>query len=335
MFEELRARPLAPTQVLQASGRLACLGLVRSVPHDVFVWGVLPPRPWVSIVGTRRPSVAGEQAAFQLAQKLAEVGVCVLSGGAMGIDAAAHRGALAGGGKTVVVAPTWLERAYPAQHRDLFEQVIQAGGAYLTTASPEQQAFNAAFFVRNEVLTALSDVVILGDCPVRSGARNAMSHARRMGKPRYCLPVPFGAPQSLGNWSEVRELGAVPIVHEEPVIAQLLLLDAEDLSAQFLDFKRYRLSQDLERPNRRRTRKMDPPQAKLPFALPKPAPALGVDAQAVADAIQRGCTTPDEIAVQVAYSVAEVQHQILLLTLQGIVAEDERGVLRYQAPGHD
>src|SRR5690349_16038965 len=114
MPEEFCEQWPAPSQILQPRGRLAALRLLRRVPPSVFVWGELPLRPWVSIVGTRKPSAAGEQAAFQLARQLAEVGVCVLSGGAVGIDAAAHRGALAGGGATMVVAPTWLGRAYPA-----------------------------------------------------------------------------------------------------------------------------------------------------------------------------------------------------------------------------
>jgi len=265
------------------------------------------------------------------------MGVCVLSGGAMGIDAAAHRGALAGGGSTVVVAPTWLGRAYPAQHRGLFEEVIQGFGAYITTASAEQLPFNAAFFIRNEVLAALSDVIVLGDCPLRSGARNAMSHARRMDKPRYCLPVPFGASVSLGNWLEVSELGAVPIVHEETIVERLLLLEGDDLSPRFLDFKGSRLAEERTRSKRGRARPAKPTPKTQASATRGPAPVLSLDedARQVARAILHGCTTPDEIAAQVELGVAEVQHQILLLTLQGVVAEDEGGVLRYQAPGHD
>jgi DNA processing protein len=265
------------------------------------------------------------------------VGVCVLSGGAVGVDAAAHRGALTGGGKTIVVAPTWLGRAYPAEHRGLFEQVIQGAGAYMTTASPEQAALNSAFFIRNEVMAALSDVVVLGDCPLRSGARNAMSHARRMGKPRFCLPVPFGAALSLGNWLEVSELGATPIVHEEPIFQHLLALDGGDLSPRFVDFKGSRLIEERSRPKRARRRATaESPSPHVPRSQP-PAAALSLDpsAQAVASAICCGHATPDEIAMQVELTVAEVQHQILLLTLQGIVAEDAGGVLRYQALGHE
>lgn len=337
MPEEFCEQWPAPSQILQPRGRLAALRLLRRVPPSVFVWGELPLRPWVSIVGTRKPSAAGEQAAFQLARQLAEVGVCVLSGGAVGIDAAAHRGALAGGGATMVVAPTWLGRAYPAQHRGMFEEVIRGAGAYITTASAEQLALNAAFFVRNEVLAALSDVVVLGDCPLRSGGRNAMNHARRMGRPRYCLPVPFGAALSLGNWLEASELGAISIVHEEPILRHLLSLDGDDFSPRFLDFKASRLVQERSRRNHVRPRAPRQSAEKRASRSARPGPALSLDApaQAVAAAIRGGYSTPDEIAVQVELAVAEVQHQILLLTLQGIVAEDEGGVLRYQALGHD
>ena len=314
---------------------------MRSPPDSAYLWGVLPQGPWVSLIGTRRPSQEGERTAFEVARQLAQLGVCVVSGGAVGVDAAAHRGALEAGGATLVVAPSWLRTAYPLQNRDLFFQVLDQGGGYLTVARPSQPLFNAAFFQRNEALVALSDAVILGDCPVRSGARNAMQHARRMEKPRFCLPGQFGAATSLGGWVEANELGATPLVHLKPLVDMLRGQSNAGWSERFVD---YLVAADsgIRKQKRRKTRE---PSLHACGASRLRSPALSeqsaptdlptfegcAELQCVAQAVYSGCVTPDSIAERTGLEIAVVQHQILLLTLQGLVFEDETGILRYHA----
>jgi DNA processing protein len=174
----------------------------------------------VAVVGTRHPSSAAERFARQLAGELAAAGVAVLSGGAIGIDAAAHRGALDVAGKTVVIAPSAFDRPYPAEHAELYREVIGAGGAHLTREPPGSSADNAKFFPRNELLVALSHALVVVEAPWRSGARNAAKYARELGRPLFVVPSAPWNPQGLGCVLEL-QLGARPLLGAGDVLKLL------------------------------------------------------------------------------------------------------------------
>ncbi len=313
------------------------LRLLKTPPEQVSLWGRFPPGPRVSIVGTRSPSPEGESAAFELAKALAAAGVCVVSGGALGVDAAAHRGALAGGGATLVVAPLWLDSAYPKQHRVLFRDVLEAGGGYLSVSSEGQAPLNWVFFRRNEVLAAISDIVVLGDCPLKSGARNAMLHARRLGKPRFCLSGSFGKATSQGGLIESQQQGASYIADAGPLWSRLQQMSARGSSL----FERVQARQrrdsegegttETETASSQRTSPPCRPPMK-PVSLP---PECRGDGARVLAALGDAHGTVDEIVQQTGLDVAKIQHQIALLTLYGLVFQDESGVLRYQAQRDD
>jgi predicted Rossmann fold nucleotide-binding protein DprA/Smf involved in DNA uptake len=118
-------------------------------PESVHLHGELPRGPAVAIVGTRRPSPRGVRFTEDLASALARRGVAVLSGGAKGIDTAAHRGTLAAGGITVVVAPAGLDHPFPKENAALFKQIIDSGGAYLSLVTDGRPATRSIFFQRN------------------------------------------------------------------------------------------------------------------------------------------------------------------------------------------
>ncbi len=129
-----------------------------------------PEGPRVAIVGSRRPSPYGEAAAEQLALELAHAGVIVVSGLALGIDGAAHRGALNGGGVTVAVMGTGVDLIYPSAHVLLAEAILAGGGALVSQfadgTAPRRQNFPA----RNYTMAALSDVVVVVEAGEGSGA---------------------------------------------------------------------------------------------------------------------------------------------------------------------
>ncbi len=163
---------------------------LETPPDRLFLRGELPRGPAVAIVGTRHPTDEYACFARELACELAEAGVAVLSGGAEGIDTEAHRGALAAGGVTVVVAPAGFERPYPEKNAELFRQIVATGGAYLSLPEPNCPAPRGIFFARNACLVALAHLVVVVESPIRSGARNAAAHARRLGRPLFVVPAP-------------------------------------------------------------------------------------------------------------------------------------------------
>jgi len=149
--------------------------------------GVLNERS-VAIVGTRYPGEDAKRISFDMGRKLAEAGVVAVSGGAYGIDTHAHRGALAGGGKTVVVLGSGMDRPYPRENVAMFRRIVESGGAIVSEfpfgTPPNQGNFPA----RNRVISALSDVVVVVQAPSRSGALITASWALDQGKDVWAVP---------------------------------------------------------------------------------------------------------------------------------------------------
>ncbi|HEU4612456.1 MAG TPA: DNA-processing protein DprA, partial [Kofleriaceae bacterium] len=109
-------------------------------------------------------------------------GVQVVSGGALGIDGAAHRGALAGGGYTVVVLGSGVDVAYPARHAGLFDQIVASGGALVSMFPLGMQPRRGSFVERNALIAALADAVVVIEADVRSGSLSTAAAARKQGR---------------------------------------------------------------------------------------------------------------------------------------------------------
>ena len=149
-------------------------------------------RPSCTVVGSRACSRDAEQRAFELGQKLAERGVLVVSGGALGIDAAAHRGALAAGGLTCAVLGTGVDVHYPRHNAELLA-AIGREGVLLSMFPLGSPPMPLHFRVRNELMAALADVVIVVEAQARSGSLITARQALRYGRPLLCFPGSEGA----------------------------------------------------------------------------------------------------------------------------------------------
>jgi DNA processing protein len=144
----------------------------------------------VGIVGSRKAHDATLDYAKRLARAVVRAGAVVASGGALGIDAAAHRGALEAGGRTWLVAGSGCEHCFPPDHLDLYEAIGSGPGAVLWPFAPETRPAPAAFRARNKVLARLADTVVVVQAGERSGALHAAGCTRRLGKPLWVLSVP-------------------------------------------------------------------------------------------------------------------------------------------------
>ena len=158
--------------------------LLAPLPYPVALWvrgTVPPPTPGVALVGSRRASGLGLTRAHAFGKALAGAGVAVLSGGARGIDAAAHLGALEAG-LTWAVLGSGLDHPYPPEHRPLFDRMVAAGGGVLTPFPPEAEPQPAHFPRRNLLLAAWAEAVWVVEAAVRSGslvtARLALDHGK-------------------------------------------------------------------------------------------------------------------------------------------------------------
>jgi DNA processing protein len=150
--------------------------------HDLRFRGNLGAGAAVAIVGARAASQVGMDRAHALAKHLAGRGTRIISGGALGIDGAAHRGAIAGGGATTVVLGGGIDRPYPLRHRPLFEQVLATGGALVSMQPDDVYPRPGMFLTRNPLIAALADCVLVIEAETRSGSLSTALAATRLGK---------------------------------------------------------------------------------------------------------------------------------------------------------
>lgn len=154
-------------------------------PEGFNLVGALDDAPKVGIVGTRRADASANRFAHQLARELAGEGVTVVSGGASGIDAAAHRGAM-DLGRTIAVLATDFSRPYPRTHGPLFEHIARKG-ALIHEGHPAES--RKRFIFRNRLIAALSDLVVVVQAPLKSGALSTASYARALQRLLFVVPV--------------------------------------------------------------------------------------------------------------------------------------------------
>ena len=171
----------------QINEYIPALDAMKKYPEILFYKGDtdLLARPKVSIVGTRRPSPYTRQFTYTLAHALAKRGVCIVSGAAMGVDAIAHEGA--GAENTIAVVANGLDIRYPAINRNLIEG-IEKQGLILSQFKDKFRATGWSFVVRNELVVALGDMLIVTEADLGSGSMRSVEYALKMGKEIFVLP---------------------------------------------------------------------------------------------------------------------------------------------------
>ena len=162
------------------------LDAMKKYPPELFYKGNLSllQRPKVSMVGTRRPSAYTRQFTYALAKALAKRGVCVVSGAAMGVDTIAHEGA--GVDNTIAVVANGLDIRYPVINRPLIES-IESRGLILSQFNDGFRATGWSFVVRNELVVALGDLLIVTEADLKSGSMRSVEYALKMGKEIWVL----------------------------------------------------------------------------------------------------------------------------------------------------
>ncbi|MDO4563834.1 MAG: DNA-processing protein DprA [Clostridia bacterium] len=174
----------------------------------------------VTVVGSRDASGYGESVATEFAREMADCGICIVSGGAVGIDASAHRGALMAGGLTVAVAGCGLDVDYPTQNRELFCR-IERSGAIISEFAPGTRPSKQIFPFRNRIMAALSSAVVVVEAGYKSGALITAMQASEMGKNVYAVPGPITSSRSSGTNALIRD-GVTMALSPQDIIDDIL-----------------------------------------------------------------------------------------------------------------
>jgi DNA processing protein len=155
--------------------------------------------------------------AHKLAYELAQKGVVVVSGLALGMDAIAHRGALEAGGTTIAVLANSVDTIYPRSHASLAKEIVEKGGAILSEYEPPTSARTYQFLARNRIVSGLSDAVVIVEAAARSGTLSTAAHALEQGKEIFVVPGNITSPLSSGCNSLLKQ-GAHPVTCTEDIL---------------------------------------------------------------------------------------------------------------------
>jgi DNA processing protein len=184
-------------------------------------WSECLDQPCVGVVGSRKCSTYGQNAALMLARDLAQRGVTVVSGFARGIDAAAHRGALEAGGKTVAVLGTGIDEVYPRDHKRLAVEILERGGALVTQFPLGTPPVSENFPYRNRIISGLSLGVIVVEASEHSGSLITARLAIEQNREVFAVPGNITSRNSFGTNYLIKGAGAKLVQQWQDIAAEL------------------------------------------------------------------------------------------------------------------
>ncbi len=186
---------------------------VRGDPHQLH-------NPQLAMVGSRNPSVIGKETAYAFSRSLAGAGMVITSGLALGIDTASHQGAVDGGGQTIAVFGTGLDRVYPAKNRDLAHAIVEHGGALVSEYPPGTLPLPGNFPRRNRIISALSLGTLVVEAALRSGSLITARQATEQGREVFAIPGSIHNPLARGCHRLIRE-GAKLVETAQDILEEL------------------------------------------------------------------------------------------------------------------
>ncbi|MBR5967283.1 MAG: DNA-processing protein DprA [Lachnospiraceae bacterium] len=206
-----REHPLYPERLRQIAGG----------PIGLFYKGNLPEsgRPAVAVIGSRGCTPYGRELGIRFSEELAKLGIDIISGMAAGIDGHAHRGALAGRGKTYAVLGCGVDICYPAANRDIYERIPENGGL-ISEYAPGTQALPAHFPLRNRIISGLADGILVVEAREKSGTGITVEMGLEQGKDIYAIPGRIGDKLSDGCNKLIRQ-GARLVTSPEDIVAEM------------------------------------------------------------------------------------------------------------------
>ncbi len=279
------------------------LGEIYDPPLVLFIRGELreEDEAAVAIVGTRRPTPYGIRMAEKLGRELGARGVTVVSGMATGIDSAAHRGALEGGGRTIAVLGSGVDIVYPAQNADLMHEIIRHG-AVVSQFAMGVKPSKGHFPYRNRIISGMTQGTVVAQAPLKSGALITARQALEQGREVFAVPGEIGVHCSEGPHSLLKE-GAKLVETVEDILLEL------NLPAEIRSQPAEASSVDLETPAT--------PTGAAPSSSPNTTEAESV----VLSVLSPNGSFVDEIAQASRLSVSETLSSLTLLELKGLVRQ--------------
>lgn len=184
----------------QDNNYTSLLSNIVKPPKSLYYIGTLPDErlPTVAIVGSRKPTKYGNEVTERFARELAQRGVVIISGLAIGVDGIAHTAALESKGLTLAVLGNGLPNIYPSTHAELAKRIVDQGGAIVTEYEEGRPVMSHQFLERNRIVSGLADAILITEAAARSGTLNTAAHALEQGKEVFVVPGNITSPMSVG-----------------------------------------------------------------------------------------------------------------------------------------
>jgi DNA processing protein len=259
---------------------------IALMPKMLRYLGILPSErlPSVAVVGSRKPTRYGEETAYKFAYELAQRGVVIVSGLALGTDAIAHTAALDAGGTTIAVLGNGLPRIYPSTNHALAERILDNGGAILSEFDENYPPLPPNFLQRNRIVSGLSDAVLVIEANERSGTLSTAAHALSQNRLVYAVPGNITSPLSAGCNNLLKQ-GAAPATSPDDILLGLGLIEPA------------------KRGRKKATRQPE-----------------GATEKAIYKCLQDGATDGDEIITRLAISASDFAVAMTMLEIGGFVS---------------
>ena len=305
-------------------------------PPLVLYWrGIIPAfdtEPVVAVVGTRHASAYGLVQAKRLGYQLGRMGAVVVSGGANGIDTLALKGALSAGRPVAAVLGGGVDVVYPAQNRDLFEDIARYG-CLMSEYPPGTPALGAHFPVRNRILSGLSLGVLVVEAPRRSGSLITANFALEQGRDVFAVPANVGVTSCEGNiqllkdgaivvedgWDVMKEYVSLypELAQREPTRFEMTLAPEEIPKTD--EKNGDRVAQDTDIPEKDDRKSIDKPENKAYIDVQEILSKLSPDERAVVQALQDGPLPADDVIDRCQLPAGRVLASMTLLEVRGYV----------------
>jgi len=191
-------------------------------PRQIYVQGreVGELKQAVAVVGSRKPTRYGILVTERLTRQLAQVGIPIISGLAIGLDSIAHLAALSVEGRTIAVLPSGLNNIYPRSNVNLAKRIVKHGGSLVTEYSPDELATNYSFPARNRIIAALAQAVLIPEAAAKSGSLITAELALEQGKTVMAVPGNITSKLSEGT-NELIKQGATPVTSAQDILESL------------------------------------------------------------------------------------------------------------------
>ena len=207
---------------------------IEKSPKQLYYLGTLSDwtKPHIAIVGTRKATREGLILAKTFAKELAHFECVIVSGLALGIDGAAHEGALEAKGKTIAVLGNGLDSIYPRQHESLAKKIIETGGCIFSEYPENSPSYPSQFLERNRIVAGLSIATLVIEAPIRSGSIATARLAIESGRDVFVIPGPINNKNYEGSHSLIRN-GARLVTSPRDILEDLNIQKEEDSKNNF------------------------------------------------------------------------------------------------------